>query len=165
MMRTIRLWRDRETGDVWMSGGIAYVAVWLATLVVRLGVEYAATGGLPGEPPRAAGPLTPLSIIASDLLLLSIGLWLARGYGLARRYRELAPVAPPSAHPPPLARHPPTADGWSPTERLRAPRPRRPTAERPHFTVKAVDGADVHGAGRVLRDVATRTRALPKDRP
>lgn len=95
MMRTIRLWRDRETGDVWMSGGIAYVAVWLATLVVRLGVEYAATGGLPGEPPRAAGPLTPLSIIASDLLLLSIGLWLARGYGLARRYRELAPVAPP----------------------------------------------------------------------
>ncbi len=94
MMRTIRFWRDHETGHVWMSGGIAYVAVWLATLVLRLGVEYAATGNLAmGEPPRVAGPLTTLSIIASDLLLLSVGLWLARGYELVRRYRDLAAIA------------------------------------------------------------------------
>src|SRR5579885_1281665 len=52
--------------------GIAYVAIWLATLVLRLGVEYLATGNLtPGEAARSAGPPTPLSIIASDLLLLS----------------------------------------------------------------------------------------------
>ena len=96
MMRTIRFWRDHETGHVWMSGGITYVAVWLTTLVLRLGVEYAATGSLAmGEPSSATGPLTPLSIIASDLLLLSVGLWLARGYALARRYRELAAIAAP----------------------------------------------------------------------
>src|SRR5579883_752429 len=86
MMRTVRFWQYQETGHVWMSGGIAYVAIWLATLVLRLGVEYLATGNLtPGEAARSAGPPTPLSIIASDLLLLSVGLWLARGYALARR--------------------------------------------------------------------------------
>jgi hypothetical protein len=43
--------------------------------------------------PRPTGPLTPLSIVASDMLFLSVGLWLARGYALVRRYRELATVA------------------------------------------------------------------------
>lgn len=94
MMRTIRFWRDDGTGQIWMSGGFAYVAIWLATLVLRLGIEYAATGrlGMAG-PPRPAGPLTPLAVIASDLLFLSVGLWLARGFSLVRRYRELSPVA------------------------------------------------------------------------
>jgi hypothetical protein len=91
MMRTIRFWRDRATGKVWMSGGVAYVAIWLATVALRLGVEYAATGTLATDrlaPP--AGPPTLLSILASDLLLVSVGLWLARGYALTRRHRELS---------------------------------------------------------------------------
>ncbi|HEX5414140.1 MAG TPA: hypothetical protein VFZ25_00640 [Chloroflexota bacterium] len=94
MMRTIRFRRDEGTGQVWMSGGVAYVAIWLATLVLRLGVEYAATGrlGMAG-PPQPTGPLTPLAIVASDLLFLSVGLWLVRGFSLVRRYRELTPVA------------------------------------------------------------------------
>jgi len=94
MMRTIRFWRDHATGHVWMSGGVAYVAIWLATLALRLGIEYAATGSFSmANPTRPTGPLTPLSIVASDLLFLSVGLWLARGFALVRRYRELATVA------------------------------------------------------------------------
>lgn len=93
MMRTIRFWRDQQTGGVWMSGGVAYVAIWLATLVLRLGVEYAATGNVGmASPVHPTGPLTPLSIVASDLLFLSAGLWLARGYALVQRYRELNTV-------------------------------------------------------------------------
>jgi len=96
MMRTIRFWRDGSTGQIWMSGGVAYVAIWLATLVLRLGVEYAATGSVSmAEPTSPTGPLTPLSILASDLLFLSVGLWLARGYALTRRYRELATTEAP----------------------------------------------------------------------
>ncbi len=89
MMRTIRFWRNGSTGEIWMSGGALYVAIWMATLALRLGIDYLATGGFanPGPGHLTQAPTTP-SIIASDLLFLSVGLWLARGYALVRRYRE-----------------------------------------------------------------------------
>ncbi len=91
MMRTIRFWRDRQTGQVWMSGGAAYVAIWLATVVFRLGIDYLATGGFSTVASAQRNqPPTALSVVASDLLFLSIGLWLARGYALVRRYHEAA---------------------------------------------------------------------------
>ena len=93
MMRTIRFWRDQSNGQIWMSGGAAYVAIWFATVLLRLGVDYAATGSFssvgPGQGNHAP---TELSIIASDLLFMSVGLWLARGYALVRRYREYSSV-------------------------------------------------------------------------
>jgi hypothetical protein len=93
MMRTIRFWRDQSNGQVWMSGGAAYVAIWLVTMALRLGIDYAATGGFSSVSSQQGNQApTTLSIIASDLLFLSIGLWLARGYALVRRYREFAPV-------------------------------------------------------------------------
>ena len=94
MMRTIRFWRDQSNGQVWMSGGAAYVAIWFATLLLRLGIDYAATGSFSTTgPAHGSGPPTTLSVIASDLLFLSVGLWLARGYALVRRYREFSSVA------------------------------------------------------------------------
>lgn len=93
MMRTIRFWREGSTGEVWMSGGVAYVALWLATIALRMGIDYVATGGFSKLGQGAADrPPTTLSTVASDLLFLSIGLWLARGYALVRRYREYATV-------------------------------------------------------------------------
>ena len=86
MMRQIHFWRDQETGKVWMSGGLAYVAIWLATLALRLGIEYAA-GSFSGTA-RATDHPTTLAILASDLLFLSVGLWLMRGAILVRRVRE-----------------------------------------------------------------------------
>ena len=93
MMRTIRFWRDQSNGQIWMSGGVAYIAIWFATVLLRLGIDYAATGTFSSVGPEQ-GNRTPttLSIIASDLLFLSIGLWLARGYALVRRYREYSSV-------------------------------------------------------------------------
>jgi hypothetical protein len=87
MMRQIRFWRDQATGQVWMGGGFAYVGIWLATMAVRIGIEYASGGFTQGA---AAASRTPnnLTALASDLLFLSIGLWLARGVILLRRARE-----------------------------------------------------------------------------
>ena len=87
MMRQIRFWRDGETGKVWMAGGAAYVAIWLVTLALRLGIEYAA-GGFSSTAARATDHPTTLAILASDLLFLSVGLWLMRGVILVRRVRE-----------------------------------------------------------------------------
>ena len=93
MMRTIRFWRDQANGQVWMSGGAAYVAIWFATLLLRLGIDYAATGSFSTTGPvHGNSAPTTLSIIASDLLFLSVGLWLARGYALVRRYRQFSSV-------------------------------------------------------------------------
>lgn len=91
MMRTIRFWRDQQTGQVWMSGGAVYVAIWFVILIFRLGIEYLATGGF-SSVATLRGNQTPttLSVLASDLLFLSVGLWLARGYVLVRRYRQYA---------------------------------------------------------------------------
>lgn len=88
MMRTIRFWRDESTDHLWMSGGVAYVAIWLGTVALRLGLTYLATGSLASpRSPSGAQPPSTLSIIASDLLFLSIGLWLARGYALVQRFQ------------------------------------------------------------------------------
>jgi hypothetical protein len=87
MMRQIRFWRDEQTGKIWMAGGLAYVAIWLATLALRLGIEYAA-GGFSSAASRATDHPTTLAILASDLLFLSVGLWLMRGFILVRRVRE-----------------------------------------------------------------------------
>ncbi|MBV8084980.1 MAG: DUF1453 family protein [Chloroflexi bacterium] len=83
MMATIRFWRD-DDGRLWMQGGILYIAIWLATYVVRLGVGYVAEG------PRAfsgsvTAPATPLGTLSVDLLFVSIGLWIARAAALIRR--------------------------------------------------------------------------------
>jgi hypothetical protein len=95
MMRTIRFWRDESTGQVWMAGGIAYVAIWLAIMALRLGISYTVTGGFSRAALAQQGQTpTTLSIITSDLIFLSMGLWLARGYALVRRYREFTRVLP-----------------------------------------------------------------------
>lgn len=87
MMRQIHFWRDQTTGKIWMGGGVAYVAVWLATLALRLGIDYAA-GNFSGAAATATAHPTTLAILASDLLFLSVGLWLMRGFILVRRVRE-----------------------------------------------------------------------------
>jgi hypothetical protein len=87
MMKQIRFWRDQATGQVWMGGGFAYVGIWLATMAVRIGIEYA-SGGFDQGAAAASRTPTNLTALASDLLFLSVGLWLARGYILLRRARE-----------------------------------------------------------------------------
>ncbi|MGH2458448.1 MAG: hypothetical protein ACRDIY_06220 [Chloroflexota bacterium] len=98
MMRTIHFWRDAASGDLWMRGGAAYVVVWLLTYVLRLGVRFAAGGSFsPASFADFSGhPSSPvLGWLASDLLFLSVGLWIARAVELTRRHRSRVSVAPP----------------------------------------------------------------------
>jgi hypothetical protein len=88
LVQTIRFWREERTGQLWMRGGLLYLAIWMATVLMRYGVSYLATGSIAPTRPASFAPPTTLGIIAADLLFISIGLWLARGYALLRKSRE-----------------------------------------------------------------------------
>jgi hypothetical protein len=88
MVRLIRFWHDEATGELWMNGGVAYIAIWLVLFALRLGIEYADGGLSGGMATRVTHEPTMLTSLASALLFLSIGLWLARSYGLMQRVRE-----------------------------------------------------------------------------
>jgi hypothetical protein len=92
MMRTIEFWRDETTGQLWMKGGVVYIAIWLATYVLRLVVTSLA-GGQPGSfaPPDASrSQPEALAVLSADLLFLSMGLWIARAVALVYRSRASA---------------------------------------------------------------------------
>jgi hypothetical protein len=90
LMQTIRFWRDEHTGQLWMRGGLLYLAIWMATVGLRYGVSYLATGSIAQTRPASLAPPTTLGIVAADMLFISIGLWLARGYALLRKSSERA---------------------------------------------------------------------------
>lgn len=85
LVRTMRFWTDPATGLLWMQGGLLFVLIYVATLVVRFGGEYLA-GGSAGF----SGHVTahgPVAILAVDLIFLSVGLWGARAFLLWQRWR------------------------------------------------------------------------------
>lgn len=86
LMQSIHFWRDATTGALWMKGGIVYLAIWLVTLALRQGVAYAS--GAFAAHTTGAHPVNPaLAILSADLVLVSMGLWVARATALVRRYR------------------------------------------------------------------------------
>lgn len=94
MVRTMTFWSPRE-GELWMRGGATYLAVFLATLVLRYAVHYAATGTLFAGGPataeaiaREASVPAPIAIVSADLLFFSAGLWIGRAYPILRRHRR-----------------------------------------------------------------------------
>jgi hypothetical protein len=88
LMQTIRFWHDEQTGQLWMRGGVFYLAIWMATALLRYGVEYLATGSITQSRPAPTTAPTTLGIIAADMLFLSVGLWIARGYALVKKSNE-----------------------------------------------------------------------------
>jgi hypothetical protein len=87
LVRTMRFWTDPETGQLWMAGGALFAIILVGTVLLRLAVRYAATGD-PFAPPRQGEPVTFLSVLSADLLLLTLGLWLSRAVLLLLRHRE-----------------------------------------------------------------------------
>jgi hypothetical protein len=86
LMQSIHFWRDSSTGALWMKGGVVYLAVWLVTLALRQGVAYAS--GAYAAHTAGAKPVNPaLAILSADLVIVSIGLWIARAVALVLRYR------------------------------------------------------------------------------
>jgi hypothetical protein len=104
LVRTMRFWTDSETGQLWMAGGALFTIILVGAVLLRFAVRYAATGD-PFAAPRQGAPVTFLSVLSADLLLLTLGLWLSRAVLLLRRYREHAggkraqpPRSPPGSN-------------------------------------------------------------------
>jgi hypothetical protein len=93
LMATIHFWYDAPTHQLWMRGGVLYLAIWLAIALMRYGVEYLATGSLAQTRTAEFAAPTTLGIIAADMLFISIGLWIARGYILVQK-SKVAPTGP-----------------------------------------------------------------------
>jgi hypothetical protein len=86
LMRSIHFWRDETTGALWMKGGVVYLAVWLITLLLREGAAYASGEYTGGKVPFTLNPT--LTALATDLIIVSIGLWIARTTALVLKYRD-----------------------------------------------------------------------------
>lgn len=80
---------DGPEGELWMSGGVVFIAIFIAVLALRVGVSLAASdGSLVHHAAASSGPAaSTVSILSADLLLVSPGLWGARLVTLWRRYR------------------------------------------------------------------------------
>ncbi|HEY4864110.1 MAG TPA: hypothetical protein VIK45_01235, partial [Candidatus Dormibacteraeota bacterium] len=104
LVRTMRFWTDPNTGELWMAGGALFAIILVGTVVLRLGVRYAATGdpfssaNSPPGPSAQQGLTGFLYVLSSDLLLLTLGLWVSRAVLLYLRYREHL-AQRPGAHP------------------------------------------------------------------
>ena len=89
LMRSIRFWRDEATGALWMKGGVVYLAAWLGTVLLRQIVTYASgaytTAGSLSPGQHAVNPA--LAVLSTDLIIVSMGLWIARAAALVRTYR------------------------------------------------------------------------------
>ncbi len=90
LMRTIHFWRDATTGTLWMKGGVVYLAAWLATVLLRQIVIYASGAySTTGVASPALHPVNPtLAVLSADLVIVSMGLWIARTVALVRTHRN-----------------------------------------------------------------------------
>ena len=106
VVRTMRFWTDRDTGQLWMAGGAAFAIILVGSILLRFGVRYAATGSAFSTPTQAESG-SFLGILSGDLLLLSLGLWASRAVLLFLRYRQhqagQAAGGEPTGQPPPLS--------------------------------------------------------------
>ena len=88
LVRVSHVWRS-ENGELWMSGGLPFAAIFLGTLLLRFALTYAATAEFfPSGNSSLYEHPSSASDLAADLLLLSVGLWAARATLFVRRYRQ-----------------------------------------------------------------------------
>lgn len=101
LVRTVKFYTEPNTGELWMRGDAIFIAIILATVVLRIGVQFAAGPSQYG--PSGAVAMThptTLRVIATDLIFLSAGMWVTRGILLlARHRRHRAEAAPQVAAP------------------------------------------------------------------
>lgn len=83
LVRHTRFW-TRE-GDLWMAGGAVFAVILLVTVAARVGLRVAA--GTQNSP-AAVTPGGFLPDVATDLLFLSMGMWVTRAALVYRRWRQ-----------------------------------------------------------------------------
>lgn len=88
LMQSIHFWRDEATGALWMKGGVVYLAAWLATVALRQVVAYASGAYTRHGTSTGLHAVNPaLATLSADLVIVSMGLWVARAIALMRTYR------------------------------------------------------------------------------
>jgi hypothetical protein len=87
LVRTVRFFPDPQTGDLWMRGDAVFIVVVVASILLRIGVQYAAGGQPVGGTESLTHP-TLARVISTDLIFLSAGMWLTRGVLLLARHRR-----------------------------------------------------------------------------
>jgi membrane protein CcdC involved in cytochrome C biogenesis len=87
LVRTMRFWTDERSGELWMRGGWLFLAILLTTIALRTGVRIAASQG---NRPPAVAPTGFLADLSTDLLLISVGMWLTRAGLIYRRWQQHA---------------------------------------------------------------------------
>lgn len=96
LVRTMTFWTDEGTGELWMKGGALFAVLLIVVIGLRIGVTFALGGG--GNPyaggASGQGSHGWLAGLTSDLLILSMGLWLSRAGLVYQRYREHAAQRP-----------------------------------------------------------------------
>lgn len=88
LMSTVTFWRDEASGQLWMRGGMVYVAVWLGTLALRIALRVLALR-LEGSAAHGNGSLPQgIAVLSADPLVLSVGLWLGRAVAIFKEVRS-----------------------------------------------------------------------------
>jgi hypothetical protein len=85
LVRTMRFWTNEQTGELWMRGGWLFLAILVATIALRTGTRIAAGQGTGS---RAVAPTGFLADLSTDLLLISVGMWLTRAALIYRRWQH-----------------------------------------------------------------------------
>ncbi|NJC71617.1 hypothetical protein HC031_18100 [Planosporangium thailandense] len=89
LVRTVKFYTDPNTGELWMRGDAVFMAIILATFVLRIAVQFAAGPSQYGPNGTVAMTHpTPLRVISTDLIFLSAGMWVTRGILLLARHRR-----------------------------------------------------------------------------
>ncbi|HYZ01047.1 MAG TPA: CcdC protein domain-containing protein [Candidatus Binatia bacterium] len=94
LVRTMTFWTDEGTGELWMKGGAVFAVLLIVVIGLRIGVTFALGGGNPYASGASQGTHGWLAGLTSDLLILSMGLWLSRAGLVYQRYRQHAAGRP-----------------------------------------------------------------------
>ncbi len=85
LVRTTRFWTNDRDGQLWMAGGAVFAVILIVTIVLRVGLRMAAVSqSRPGTVAASGFALD----VSTDLLFLSIGMWLTRAAMVYQRWRE-----------------------------------------------------------------------------
>jgi membrane protein CcdC involved in cytochrome C biogenesis len=84
LVRTTRFWTEKD-GQLWMAGGVLFAVVLVVSIALRIGLRLlAASASRPG----AVTANSFLVDLSTDLLFLSMGMWLTRAAMVYQRWRQ-----------------------------------------------------------------------------
>lgn len=84
LVRTTRFWTEKD-GQLWMAGGAAFAVILVVSIVLRVGLRLAAVDVSHPGTVASNGFLVDVS---TDLLFLSLGMWLTRAVMVYQRWRQ-----------------------------------------------------------------------------